>query len=67
MKIMRHTVIFIFLLANLVSGGRLFAQSDSDTQSQLKKVESGLVPPVRFEGDSVWTIEGRMKHYGVPG
>lgn len=67
MKIMRHAVIFIFLLANLVSGGRLFAQSDSDTQSQLKKVESGLVPPVRFEGDSVWTIEGRMKHYGVPG
>lgn len=27
----------------------------------------GLLPSVRFVGDSVWTMAARMKHYGVPG
>lgn len=30
-------------------------------------VEGGLSNPVFIEGDSLWTIEERMKHYGVPG
>jgi CubicO group peptidase (beta-lactamase class C family) len=30
-------------------------------------LEWGLIPPNRFAGDSAWTIEDRMKHYGVPG
>ncbi len=34
---------------------------------KIKLVEHGLVPSVYFEGDSTWTIEDRMKHYGVPG
>ncbi len=30
-------------------------------------VEANLVPAVYFEDDIRWTIEERMKHYGVPG
>jgi CubicO group peptidase (beta-lactamase class C family) len=45
----------------------ILAQTDNKTKAEIRKVESGLIPPVRFEGDSAWTIEGRMKHYGVPG
>ncbi|WP_316839340.1 serine hydrolase [Pedobacter gandavensis] len=56
----------LFLVASL-STQTLFAQSDSNTITLIKKVESGLIPVLRFEGDSVWTIESRMKHYGVPG
>lgn len=32
-----------------------------------KMVETSLSHPVYIEGDSTWTIEERMKHYGVPG
>lgn len=28
---------------------------------------AGLRPPVSFVGDPTWTLEARMKHYGVPG
>jgi CubicO group peptidase (beta-lactamase class C family) len=30
-------------------------------------VENNLIAPLYLEGDSTWTIEARMKHYGVPG
>ncbi len=30
-------------------------------------VESNLIPPVYIENEIRWTIEERMKHYGVPG
>ncbi len=33
----------------------------------IKKVETSLVTPIYIEGDSTWTIEERMVHYGVPG
>ncbi|MBB2148131.1 serine hydrolase [Pedobacter gandavensis] len=56
----------LFLIASL-SNQHLFAQSGNDTKVMIKKVESGLVPVLRFAGDSVWTMESRMKHYGVPG
>lgn len=56
----------LFLIASL-STQESFAQSGNDTKVLIKKVESGLIPVLRFEGDSVWTMESRMKHYGVPG
>ncbi|MGY0039672.1 serine hydrolase domain-containing protein [Pedobacter sp. NJ-S-72] len=56
----------LFLIASLYCQN-ISAQTDNITKAEIRKVESGLVPPVRFEGDSVWTIEDRMKHYGVPG
>lgn len=34
---------------------------------KISEVESNLSSPVYIEGDSTWTIEARMKHYGVPG
>jgi CubicO group peptidase (beta-lactamase class C family) len=42
--------------------------STVDTSVDLmKKVETGLTTPVFIEGDSTWSIEERMEHYGVPG
>jgi CubicO group peptidase (beta-lactamase class C family) len=48
-------------------------QSCSETPStvstidMIKKVETGLTTPIFIEGDSTWTIEERMEHYGIPG
>ena len=33
----------------------------------IAKVESNLIQSVFVEGDTLWTIEERMSHYGVPG
>ncbi|MEE9363553.1 MAG: serine hydrolase [Cellulophaga sp.] len=43
-------------------------ESNTDTTIDLiKKVETGLTTRVYIEGDSTWSIEERMEHYGVPG
>ena len=34
---------------------------------KIAAVENNLMAPVFIEGDATWTIEERMKHYGVPG
>ena len=34
---------------------------------KVKQVESSLIKEVYIEGDSLWNIEDRMVHYGVPG
>ncbi len=34
---------------------------------KINKVETSLIHPVYIEGDSTWSIEKRMEHYGVPG
>ncbi|WP_438423601.1 serine hydrolase [Aquimarina macrocephali] len=33
----------------------------------IKKVETGLTTRVHIDGDSTWSIEERMEHYGIPG
>ncbi len=33
----------------------------------IKKVENGLTTRVQIAGDSTWSIEERMEHYGIPG
>ena len=43
------------------------ALGQSNIDAQIKRVESGLLPPVLIKGDSSWTIEERMKHWKVPG
>ncbi|MFP3590348.1 serine hydrolase [Chryseobacterium sp. SIMBA_038] len=43
------------------------AQTDSQLKNEISKVESGLMPVVRFEGEPLWTLESRMKYYNVPG
>lgn len=43
-------------------------ESNTDTTNDLiKKVETGLTTPIHIEGDSTWSIEERMEHYGIPG
>lgn len=36
-------------------------------EARIARVLAGLRPPVSFVGDPSWTLEARMKHYGVPG
>lgn len=46
----------------------LFAACSAPIEStKIHQTETSLIPPVRIEGDSLWTIESRMAHYGVPG
>ncbi|MBK7944031.1 MAG: class A beta-lactamase-related serine hydrolase [Flavobacteriales bacterium] len=42
-------------------------RTDDPNEFLRRHVETGLCNPVFIEGDSTWTIEERMKHYGVPG
>ncbi len=51
-------LVSIFLLAGF---------SQSSTESRIKSVEKGLLPPILIKGDATWTIEERMKHYNVAG
>lgn len=45
----------------------LTAQTKSQLDKEISKVEAGLIPAVRFQGEPTWTLESRMKHYNVPG
>ena len=62
---MKHRAILI--------SAALFAACHNPTRTDdpdafiMRHVETGLCTPVVIEGDSTWTIEERMKHYGVPG
>lgn len=42
-------------------------RTDDPAEFLRRHVETGLCNPVYIEGDSTWTIEDRMKHYGVHG
>lgn len=43
-------------------------ESNTDATADLiKKAETGLTTWVHIAGDSTWSIEERMKHYGIPG
>ncbi len=39
----------------------------SNVEERIRYVETHLTKPVFINGDSTWTIEERMAHYGVPG
>lgn len=44
------------------------AKKTTNGQDELiKKVETGLIPSVYIEGETTWSIEERMQHYGIPG
>ncbi|WP_165583314.1 serine hydrolase domain-containing protein [Aquimarina atlantica] len=59
-------IIRIFLLIILFQS--CTEESNTDTTVDLiKKVENGLTTRVHIVGDSTWSIEERMKHYGIPG
>ncbi|MEY8759013.1 serine hydrolase domain-containing protein [Chryseobacterium tongliaoense] len=60
------TPFYIALLFGIISNP-LSAQTDTQLKNEISKVESGLLPPVRFVGGPSWNIESRMKYYNVPG
>lgn len=39
----------------------------SPQDGKIAAVENGLLPANVFKGDQPWTLQERMKHYGVPG
>src|ERR1700734_1187041 len=41
--------------------------SQEDQKDIIHRVETSLCPQVHIIGDSIWSIEERMKYYGVPG
>ncbi|MDH6253448.1 CubicO group peptidase (beta-lactamase class C family) [Chryseobacterium sp. H1D6B] len=60
------TLFYVVLLFGLAVHS-LSAQAESSLQNEIAKVESGLMPAVRFEGEPLWTLDSRMKYYNVPG
>jgi len=58
--------LLVFLIITLLLSCSEEPTTDS-TIDRIKKVETGLSTPVYIQGDSTWSIEERMKHYGVPG
>jgi len=57
------SVLFIIILFQSCA-----EESNTDTTIDLiKKVETGIPNRSYIAGDSTWTIEERMEHYGVPG
>ncbi|MFD2562315.1 serine hydrolase [Aquimarina rubra] len=62
---MKNSISFLFVIILFQSCA---SQSNTDTNIDLvKKVETGLTTRVYIEGDSTWSIEERMKHYGIQG
>ncbi|WP_323756031.1 serine hydrolase domain-containing protein [Roseivirga sp.] len=41
--------------------------NEDNTADLIRKVETGLTTWVHIEGDSTWSIQDRMEHYGIPG
>ena len=61
---MKAAICKLLLVVNLFPFVAL-AQTSVDTQ--IKRVEQGLLPPVLIKGDPSWSIEERMKFWKVPG
>ena len=58
--------LLVFIIIILLQSCSEVPTTDS-TINRIKKVETNLTTPVYIQGDSTWSIEERMKHYGVPG
>ncbi|GJM35444.1 MAG: hypothetical protein DHS20C18_44450 [Saprospiraceae bacterium] len=63
---MKNTLIVLLAIIILQSCSEAPPTVDASID-RIKKVETGLTIPIVIEGDSTWTIEERMEHYGVPG
>ena len=55
------------LLLCIVYAAMFSACTINESENRIKQAETNLTGPVLIEGDSTWTIEARMAHYGVPG
>ena len=56
----------LMVLLCLAVASPILAQ-ESAIAKKVAEVESGLRPANSFRGESAWTLEERMAHYGVPG
>ena len=61
---MKKPVSFLLLFV-LLFPLTICAQTSVDTQ--VRRIEHGLLPPVLIKGDQPWSLEERMKHWKVPG
>lgn len=61
---MRKTISLLLLFAYILPF-TVLAQTSVDTQ--VKRVEQGLLPAVLIKGDPSWTLAERMKQWKVPG
>ncbi|MBK9274565.1 MAG: class A beta-lactamase-related serine hydrolase [Flavobacteriales bacterium] len=59
--------IILFLALTALPACQAPHRTDDPAGFLRRHVETGLCNPVFIEGDSLWTIEERMKHYGVHG
>ncbi|NQX82302.1 MAG: serine hydrolase [Flavobacteriaceae bacterium] len=59
-------MILIFVLALFLNACTTENQK-TNNNDLIKKVETGLISNVYIEGGLAWSIEERMKHYGIPG
>ncbi len=57
----------LFLLTLLIFQSCINSTSPESLADRIKKVENNLTHPVFIHGDSTWSIQERMEHYGVPG
>lgn len=62
---MKKVLLSFLAIGLLASCKKALEQTPIDDKTTA--VETNLIPPVFIEGDSTWTIEERMEHYGVPG
>jgi CubicO group peptidase (beta-lactamase class C family) len=62
MKHLFHLILIAGFLQSCVNNNLSTSQT-----ADIKRVETSLVHRTYFEGDSLWSIEERMKYYGVPG
>ncbi len=58
-------IIYLFVFISLFQA--CTKESAPTVADEIKKVETSLTHEVYLVGDSTWTIEARMAHYGVPG
>lgn len=58
-QLISKVLLLVYLVPTLT-----FGQSPAETQ--IKKVEHGLLPAVLIKGDPSWSIAERMKHYKAP-
>ncbi len=62
---MKNSISVLFIIILFQS---CVEESNTDTTIDLiKKVEIGIPNRAYIEGDSTWSIEERMDHYGIPG
>ena len=62
MRTLRYAISLTLAGAGLVVAAAFAAPADP----RIAQVENGLRPPVLIEGDKTWSIEERMRHYGIP-